>query len=132
MASAVKKMMTSLKRKSDALTTPLPNKKSKVAPSESSRLDSESVSGAPTFNANVVPSTYKPKKGEIVKDFNDFAEGQSLVSQAHDFYKSASKIAIENGAEWEGMHRYKTAVCKSDMVRGLSMRLSADRGLIQI
>ena len=83
MASAVKKVFANLKRKSaDAPTTPQATKKTKTTPSNSSRVDSESVSGAPTFDAKVVPATYKPKQSEVLKRFDEIAEEQSLVSQA--------------------------------------------------
>jgi hypothetical protein len=92
--------------------TPPPKKKSKTTP-DSSRLDSESVTGAPSFNARIVSNTYRPKPTEVLKTFDEVADGQSLVSQAQGFYRSGSRICIENGQEWDAMHRYKTAVCKS-------------------
>ena len=121
MAETLKKvakdLTSTLKRKapaSSASTTPKPKKKSKSQPqtSESSRLDTESVADAPSFNANVVPSTYKAKANEVLRTFDEAAESQSLVAQAEGFYKRGSQICIDNGADWDGMHRYKAAVCE--------------------
>lgn len=105
-------LTNTLKRRTDAHMTPPLKKKSKTT-SDSSRLDSESISGAPTFNAKIVSSSYRPKPTEVLKTFDAIADGQSLVSQAQVFYRSASRICIENGNEWDAMHRYKTAVCES-------------------
>lgn len=122
MAAAVKKaakdFTSDLKRKnpssssSSSSSAPKSRKKAKSGASESSRIDSESVSDALSFRANVVPAGYKAKPHEVLKSFDESAGGQSLVAQAEGFYKRGSQICIENGPDWEGIHRYKTAVCK--------------------
>jgi hypothetical protein len=119
MAAALKKAAnnsnSSLKRKnpsSSSSSTPKSSKKAKSGASESSRIDSESVTDAPSFNANVVPAGYKAKPHEVLKTFDESVDSQSLVAQAEGFYKKGSQICIENGADWEGMTRYKAAVCE--------------------
>lgn len=106
-----KALSSTLRRKAHASTTPQSNKKRKKT-SQSPRIDSESVADVPSFNANVVPSSHKPKPGEVLKTFDEVAEDQSLVSQAEGFYKQASKICVDNGHDWDALNRYKTAVCK--------------------
>jgi hypothetical protein len=112
-----KDTFNSLKRKATGSSTPESVKKiARKKPKSSSRVDSESVAESsiidvPSFSANVVPRSYKPKTGEIIKTFDEVADKQSLVSQAHGLYKDGSRICIRSGKEWDAMARYKTAVC---------------------
>jgi hypothetical protein len=104
-----------LKRKArtdPASLTPKSSKKGRPRTADSSHLDVQWVGDDVSYNANVVPSTYKPRAGERLRDFYDSTVSHSLVAQADGFFNRASQIAITDGADWESMPRFKRAVCK--------------------
>jgi hypothetical protein len=105
---------SSLKRKAEALTAPSSDKKSKKSEKflDSSQSSSEPMSDDVSFQAYVVPSDYRANSEEVLKGFDEIAHGQSLVSQAEEFYKNESKVCVKNGPNWDSLSRYRTAVCK--------------------
>jgi len=65
------------------------------------------------YAARVVSKNYKPKKNEVVKHFDDMVSGQSLPSQANEFYAKQTKVCIVNGTHWDAMPRYRNLTCKT-------------------